>query len=81
MKNCPTRHATCARARTGEDADEPLMKSDTPVLVQEVVNTLTVEGNSQVAGQVIDSEEGSSSRITPQTLAITGTFKIIVRKA
>ena len=80
-KNCPTCRATRARARSGEDADEPLTRSDIPVLVQEVVSTLTVQGNSQVAGQVIDSEEGSSSGTTPQTSALTGMFKSIVRKA
>ena len=81
MKNCPTHHATRAWARSGEDADEPLTRSDIPVLVQEVVSTLTVQGNSQVAGQVIDSEEGSSSGTTPQTSALTGMFKSIARKA
>ena len=48
-KNCPTHRATCARARIGEDANEPLTRSDIPVLVQEVVSTLTKQGNSQVA--------------------------------
>ena len=80
VKNCPTRRATRARAHTREDANEPLTRSDIPILVQEVVNTLTVQGNSQVAGQDIDSEEGSSSRTTPQTSALTGMFKTIVRK-
>ena len=80
-KNCPTRCATCARARTGEDTAEPLTRSDIPILVQEVINTLTMQGNSQVAGQDIDSEEGSSSGTTPQTSALTGMDKTIVRKA
>ena len=57
-----------------------LYMADT-VLVQEVVSTLTIQDNSQVAGQVCDSVEGSSPGITSQTLAITGTLKIIVRKA
>ena len=80
-KNCPTHRATRARARTGEDADKPLTRSDIPVLVQEVVSTLTVQRNSQVSGQVIDNEEGSSFGTTPQTPALTGMFKTIVRKA
>ena len=80
-KNCPTRRATRARAHSGGDANEPLTRSDIPVLVQEVVSTLTVQGNSQVAGQVINSEEGSLSGITPQTSTLTGMFKTIVRKA
>ena len=81
MKNYPTHRATRARACTGEDANEPLTRNDIPVLVQEVVSTLTVQGNGQVAGQVIDNEEGSSSGTTPQTSALTGMFKTIVRKA
>ena len=80
-KNCPTRRTTRARARTGEDADEPLTRSDIPVLVQEVASTLTVQRNSQVSGQVINSEKGSSSGTTPETPALTGMFKTIVRKA
>ena len=64
-KNCLTYHSTRVRARTGEDAIEPLTRSDIPVLVKEVVSTLTVQENSQVAGQVINSEEGSSSGTTP----------------
>ena len=80
-KNCPTRRATRARAHTRENADEPLTRSDIPVLVQEVVSTLTIQGNSKVAGQVIDSEEGSLSGTMLQTSALTGMFKTIVRKA
>ena len=75
MKNYPTRHATCATARTREDTAGSLTRSDIPILVQEVVNTLTMQGNSQVAGQDINSEESSSSGTMPQTLALIGMVK------
>ena len=48
-KNGPARHITCARAHTREDANELLMRRDIPVLMQEVVSRLAIQGNSQVA--------------------------------
>ena len=69
---------THARASTREDADEPLTRSDLPVLIREVVNTLSAHGSaSQAAGQldITDSEESSSSGTTHQTPADTGEFK------
>ena len=66
LRNSPAGHSTCARRRTRVYTDEPLMRSDMPVLIFEVVRTLSAQQSTDQATvqSIIDCNESSLSRHT-----------------
>ena len=80
--NGPAGRVTRASTTAREDPDEPLTRSDIPVLIQEVVNTLSAQRSAdQAAGlpDIVDGEESSSPGTTRQMSTVTGKFNISVR--
>ena len=79
-KNCPTRRTTHAKTCTGEDVNEPLMRSDIPVLVQEVVSMLIVQGVDKLLDNSSTLKSVAHPEARPKHWSLQVRFKLFFTK-